>query len=362
MQLHRIAPVRRLPMAEENVHWTSIKRRQTNGKNGDQCQYCGGGRHMSKEKCPPWGETCGKSKKRNHFASVCRSRSGQGKKDTRRKEPWRKGTANKGTINVVYGKDSDGSNSSDDYSDESLYVITDANRGPPKRKKLYVPIKMHTDNHLPAREVTWQIDTGSTCNVIGFNDLCKVLQDGTPKLKESHAKLRFFDGFILKPIGKCQIHCNWKTNSVDLEFQVVDVRRKALLSAEASQLLGLVTIHIEDEGDEVNNMEAFWNGKPPMPPLDKEAILKGYGDAFDDLGCLPGKYHIETEPTVKASQNPPQRVPIATKSAIKKMINQMIKEGILANVSEPPDWVSNMVTAKKSNGDLRICIDPSYLK
>ena len=253
---------------------------------------------------------------------------------------------------MVYGEDSDGSNSGDDHSDESLYVTTDANRGPSKRKKLYVPIKMHTDNHLRAREVTCQVDTGSACNVIGFNDLCKVLQDGAPKVKESHAKLRFHDGSILKPLGKCQIHCNWKMNSVDLEFQVVDVRRKVLLSAEASQLLGLVTIHIEDEGDKVNNMEAFWNGKPPMPPLDKEAILKDYGYAFDDLGCLPGKYHIEIDPTVKPSQNPPRKAPVATKGAIKKKINQMIKEGILANVSEPTDWISNMVAAKKSNGDL----------
>ena len=83
MQLQRIAPVRRHPMAEENVHWTSTKKRQTNGNDGDQCQYCGGGRHMSKEKCPAWGETCGKCKKRNHFARVCRSRSSQERKDTR---------------------------------------------------------------------------------------------------------------------------------------------------------------------------------------------------------------------------------------------------------------------------------------
>ena len=106
---------------------------------------------------------------------------------------------------------------------------------------------------------------------------------------------------MVKPLGKCQIYCNWKMNSVDLEFQVLDVRRKALLSGKASQLLSLVTIHVEDELDEVNNMEAFWNGKPPMPPLDKEAILKDYGDAFDDLGCLPSKYHIETDPPVKPS-------------------------------------------------------------
>ena len=52
--------------------------------------------------------------------------------------------------------------------------------------------------------------------------------------------------------------------------------------------------------------------------FDKEATLKDYGDAFDDLGCLPGKYHIETEPAVKPSQNLPQRVSVATKSAIKR--------------------------------------------
>ena len=74
----------------------------------------------------------------------------------RQKEPWKKGTANKGTINVVDGEGSNGSNSSDGHSGESLYVIHDANPGPSKRKKLYVSIKMHTDNDLPAREVTCQ--------------------------------------------------------------------------------------------------------------------------------------------------------------------------------------------------------------
>ena len=140
-------------------------------------------------------------------------------------------------------------------------MINDANPDLSKMKKLYVPIKIHTDNYLPVREVTCQIDTGSTCNIIEFNDLCKVLQDGAPKLRDSHAKLRFY---VLKPIGKCQIHCNWKKNSVDPEFQFVDVKRKALLTAEASQLLVLVTIHIEDEGDEMSNIEAFRKSNPTM--------------------------------------------------------------------------------------------------
>ena len=39
MQLQRIAPVGKHPMAEESVHWTSAKRRQIDGKDGGQCQY-----------------------------------------------------------------------------------------------------------------------------------------------------------------------------------------------------------------------------------------------------------------------------------------------------------------------------------
>ena len=83
-----------------------------------------------------------------------------------------------------------------------------------------------------------------------------------------------------------------------------------------------------------------------MPPLDKKSILKDYGDAFDHLGCLPGKYHIETEPAVTPSQNPSRRVPIPKKMP-KKKINQKIKDGILANVSNATYWNSNMVAAKK---------------
>jgi hypothetical protein len=35
--------------------------------------------------------------------------------------------------------------------------------------------------------------------------------------------------------------------------------------------------------------------------------------------------------------------------------------GLITKVSHPTDWVSTMVVARKSNGDIRICIDPAYL-
>ena len=70
---------------------------------------------------------------------------------------------------------------------------------------------MQAFEQLPWREVTCEINTGLICNAIGF---CRVLQDGAPKLEKSHAKLRFYDGSILKPFGKYQINLYWRGNSV----------------------------------------------------------------------------------------------------------------------------------------------------
>ena len=37
----------------------------------------------------------------------------------------------------------------------------------------------------------------------------------------------------------------------------------------------------------------------------------------------------------------------------------MEKHGIIANVTEPTDWVNSMVVVHKPNGDLRVCLDPT---
>ena len=39
----------------------------------------------------------------------------------------------------------------------------------------------------------------------------------------------------------------------------------------------------------------------------------------------------------------------------------MVKEGVIAPVTEPTPWVSQSVVTKKKQGGLRICIDPPEL-
>ena len=39
----------------------------------------------------------------------------------------------------------------------------------------------------------------------------------------------------------------------------------------------------------------------------------------------------------------------------------MVEKKVIAPVSEPTEWVSQMVAARKKNGETRICLDPRNL-
>jgi hypothetical protein len=76
-------------------------------------------------------------------------------------------------------------------------------------------------------------------------------------------------------------------------------------------------------------------------------ILHEYADVFKGIGCLDESYHIEIDPTVKPVIHPPRRVSVTLKDPLKKELDRMVEEGILAPVNEPTDWVSSMVTVVK---------------
>ena len=48
-------------------------------------------------------------------------------------------------------------------------------------------------------------------------------------------------------------------------------------------------------------------------------------------------------------------------SKLKTKLNQMEKDGIIAKVTEPTDWVNSLSCSWKPNGDLWVCLDPRDL-
>ena len=59
--------------------------------------------------------------------------------------------------------------------------------------------------------------------------------------------------------------------------------------------------------------------------------------------------------------HPPRRVPEALKERLRKELDSLVMQGILAKVTEPTDWVNSLVCVTKSIGALRLCLDPKDL-
>ena len=108
---------------------------------------------------------------------------------------------------------------------------------------------------------------------------------------------------------------------------------------------------MHSEVHEVETVDAFCAG-----------ILDEYNDLFEgDLSNLPVVYKMRFDPSVTPVVRPPRKVPLTIEERVKQELERMVKIGAIVPVSEPTEWVSQMVAAKKKDGSLRICTDPRDL-
>ena len=96
-------------------------------------------------------------------------------------------------------------------------------------------------------------------------------------------------------------------------------------------------------------------------PVAKKEILKQYGNCFEGVGCFQGEFHITVDAAVPPVVHPPRSVLEALKEPLRKELDSLVTQGILAKVSEPTDWVNSLVCVTKSNGALWLCLDPKDL-
>ncbi|GBN14463.1 hypothetical protein AVEN_170069-1 [Araneus ventricosus] len=91
-----------------------------------------------------------------------------------------------------------------------------------------------------------------------------------------------------------------------------------------------------------------------------DAILKKYKEVFEGTGCIKGDYHLETKSNVQPIKQAPRRIPISLKPELKQKLDELYRNKIIAKVTYPTDWISNLVLVKTPN-KLRICLDPQNL-
>ena len=130
-----------------------------------KCKYCGGVHEWNKAKCLAYGKECQKCHKLNHFAAVCKS-----KRQTVKQVEDSSESTNYDEVRVVDGNDRRSS------------------KGPEKLnhfpKRFYALIKVGN------QRISFQLDSGATCNVISL-----------------------YNKVIVQPVGKCVLQLrNEKAN------------------------------------------------------------------------------------------------------------------------------------------------------
>ena len=263
-------------------------------KDGQQCRYCGGRHERDKKKCPAFGKTCRRCGKFNHFQSVCQQ---------------------KHTVHQVQEESS--------TDDEIVYCIETVGAVEHKRgkKNFFVPLRFNDDSG--ETKVSCQLDTGATCNVISFNKLCEIKQTGKPAMQPTTAKLRLYDESLVQVLGECDLQCKFKGELHSLNFKVVSGTQQPLLSGETCTKMGLITVHVLNKVDVASAAE------------EPQDIFKKYKDVFEGLGCLPGEYHLEVDPSISPVKHTVRRVAIPLKSELKKHIEELEKMQVLKKVIEP---------------------------
>ena len=175
------------------------------------------------------------------------------------------------------------------------------------------------------------------------------LSNGEEINQSKAVQLVAYGGDTLSTLGTTNFNCYLKSMKRNLEFHVVDRPVTPLLGLADSLMMDLVQLH--NEVHEVDTVDAF-----------QAAVFNEYKDLFErHLGNLPVVYKMRLDPNFIPVVRPPRKVPLAMEECVKSELESMVKIGVITPVSEPTEWVSQMVAARKKDGSIRICIDPRDL-
>ena len=284
------------------------------GNTGQQCGNCGYAPHTSTDQCPACGKRCGKCGKKNHFAALCRQK----------------------TVHTVEDANID-SDDGEDFYIECAHSTTHKDQG-------FVELTCN------GTKMPFKIDTGAQANVLPKSDFDK-LSIHQPRT-QSTVTLRGYGGRELDTLGMCDLNCMYKDVDRNLQFHVVNEDAPAVLGLKSCVDMNLVKLILSVD-------TPIQTGMTTDTELNK--LITEYQDIFHGFGKFPGEHSFTLRPDAEPVVHPPRRVPVALRNKVKQELDRMVSNDIITKVTEPTDWVNSMVVVQKSNGDLRVCLDPRDL-
>ena len=171
------------------------------------------------------------------------------------------------------------------------------------------------------------------------------------------------------PRGSADILLQRNRHTYKVRLLVIPGSAAPLLSLKSSQQLGLVRTVDSDHLHMVTQQPVLprttGNHKDTNQSSNdtsNDPILLEFKVVFEGLGCLPGHYFIRLDGnTVVPVVHAHHTAPVALKDAIRNELDSITQGGVIEPVTEPTPLVSSMVTVRKQNNKVQICIDPQDL-
>ena len=160
-----------------------------------------------------------------------------------------------------------------------------------------------------------------------------------------------YSGTPTPSLGVCRVSVRFKKRQISIYLKVVrEECRPALLGSPDCDKLGLVKRVNAMKKDEAKSNDTM-----------RAEIKKSYPQLFQRNGTLPGVHTIVLKDGATGVIHASRRVAVSKRPQLKQELDRQVDLGFLAKVNEPTDWVNSLVIAEKSNGRMRLCIDPKDL-
>ena len=165
-------------------------------------------------------------------------------------------------------------------------------------------------------------------------------------ISRSQTILTTYGGNCLEQLGCITIPCQYSNRS-RRDVSIVGVEGPAILGLPDLKAFKIVTIHHAIDAAE--------------PVKCTKDLVKMYPKQFDGIGNFKGEYHIVLDKNAQPVVHAKRKTPIQLKDEIEAELANMTQEGIIRKVEQPTDGVNSLAYSRKSNGKLRICLDPKDL-
>lgn len=190
------------------------RRNDTNDK--FHCRFCNFV-HRNRE-CPAYGKTCNTCSKKNHFSSVCRTRSVSTIERSNNYNPEL--------------------NSQDNNDNDEFYIGCLENRFNIAKNEAGFMSPWLEKVDIGNKSVMFKIDTGAEIDVLPLSLVRELFPRA--EVKYTNITLKAFGGEKIKPVGMCYLSCCFRNIALSLFIAVVDIDITPILGLTSCAKFGIV--------------------------------------------------------------------------------------------------------------------------